>query len=171
MLLQNYGYLWIDTNEVAGKHRRIATPGPLAPRVTGAASTRRRIAPQKAEHHIRTLDALTLLEASLVGGWRVVEVETEPELRRVEQAGRFLRKGDAMSALPDAVMTVEGVKRGVLTRLRVAVEYVTTKYSDADILHKHRGFASFDNVVWVADRRSTADRVRRLTGRKCSVLP
>lgn len=53
---------------------------------------------------------------------------------------------------------------------RIAVEYVTSKYTDVDIVAKHESFARFHNVHWFADRPHTAERVARLTGAKCAVL-
>ena len=52
----------------------------------------------------------------------------------------------------------------------IAVEYVTSKYTSADIEKKHRSFDRFHAVVWVADRARTAERVKALTGRPCTIL-
>jgi len=68
--------------------------------------------------------------------------------------------------LPDAVCSIE--MPGFVGD--VAIEYVTSKYTDRDIAKKKAGFASYAFTFWVADNEHTAMRVRALTEERCSVL-
>ena len=97
----------------------------------------------------------------------MLSVRFEADLRSEAQRGRRVRRGDAYASFPDAVCMAElpGLGLG-----EIAIEYVTSKYSDADIEKKHRGFGRFHAVVWVADRVRTAERVTALTGRRCTIL-
>jgi hypothetical protein len=84
-----------------------------------------------------------------------------------ERQGRPTRRGDRYEPFPDAVVVVE--KRDG-TRRRIAIEYVTSKYTDADILGKHASFRGCESVWWFADRASTVERVERITGETCTTL-
>lgn len=104
-------------------------------------------------------------------GGVLVEARVEHQLRGLEQRGRRVRSGDKLPSFPDAVVIAEVVHAGERRRVEIAIEYVTSKYTDADILAKHASFARFGNVYWFADRAHTAERLRRLTGASCAVLP
>jgi hypothetical protein len=72
-----------------------------------------------------------------------------------------VRPGDKLPSFPDAVVVADVAHGGEWRCVEIAVEYVTSKYTDADIVAKHVSFARFHNVFWFADRAQTAERVRR----------
>lgn len=163
--------LWLQTEHDGVRRRRVARPGPSANDALGSCADRRRIAPSKRAHHLRTLDIIAKAEAAAARQCgRIVRTRLEGDLRREQQAGRFARAGDRFDMLPDAVCTFERTVGERLQRLEVAIEYVTRKYSSADILKKHEAFSAYDRVLWYADRPATAARVKRLTGAPCGWL-
>lgn len=95
----------------------------------------------------------------------------EPDLRAELQRGRRTQRGEEYPAFPDAVCTYSVIGRdGARVVRQMAIEYVTSKYTDADIIKKAASFDRYESVLWVADRASTAQRVTRLTGARCVVL-
>jgi hypothetical protein len=100
---------------------------------------RQRIAQQKRAHHVRTLDALALIhrDARARGG-QLVRTRLETELRLEQQGGRFTQRGDMLEPVPDAACTIDVDGN----RIEVAVEYVTSKYTDKDIARKRDAFAN-----------------------------
>ena len=97
----------------------------------------------------------------------MVRVQLDGDMRASLRAGRRTQKGDVYDVMPDAVLTIEMPGR---PRFDVAVEYVTSKYTDADIRRKHRAFKNYSRTIWVADKPHTAERVRALTGESCRVI-
>jgi len=89
----------------------------------------------------------------------------EHELRReAASKGKLFVEGIQAEVLPDAELRGPDGER-------VALEFVTSKYSSTMILEKKAGFGNrFNNVIWVADKDSTAERVKRITGESCSVV-
>jgi hypothetical protein len=122
-------------------------------------------------HHIVTLEIIEELRQRYAAqGVTLKDVRLEFQLRAEEQAGKQTRRGEGFESFPDAVIVLERRSDdGTLYEDEVALEYVTSKYSDRDILEKRESFARFDNVIWVSDRASTATRVSLLTGRPSSV--
>ena len=119
-------------------------------------------------HHVRTLDALVDVRRAIErNGGRVLSVKLDGDLRARERRGRRTVYGDSYEPIPDAVIKVAMPDQAVR---EIAVEYVTSKYTDADIRKKHEAFAKYDGAIWIGDRERTAERVRALTGAKCSVL-
>lgn len=170
--LQRHGYL--ETARVAeGRKRRVVVrvaakaEAPLDER-----AARRSVNPKERVHHMKTLDAVQRIEESVRRrGGVVVEFRVEAAIRAEAQRGRRTRRGDSFDAFPDAVCTVAFPTPNGERRERVAVEYVTSKYCDADIRAKHESFAGeYDQALWFADRPRTAARVRRVTGGTCSLL-
>lgn len=128
--------------------------------------------PQKGlAHHVATLTYLQeLSERYAKQGATLKGLKLEFQIRAVEQAGRQTRKGDDFDPFPDALFELERVAPdGTRSSEEVAFEYVTVKYSDADILAKRDAFSRYDNVVWVSDKPTTARRVSYLTGRPSEV--
>ncbi len=123
-------------------------------------------------HHLRTTDAARAVAARLEQrGLRVVGARYEQDLRSAALRGKRTRSGDRFEAFADAVVVAEDRASLVRKLVEVAVEYVTSKYTDADIRKKTRAFKKHSEVVWVADNANTARRVERLTGARCEVLP
>jgi hypothetical protein len=129
---------------------------------------RRRPPARHGAHHIKTLDAVASLRRSIEArGGRVVRVQLDSDMRANLRAGRRTQKGDIYDVMPDAVLTIEMPGR---PQYDVAVEYVTSKYTDADIRAKHHAFTKYASTVWVGDRQHTAERVRALTGERCQLI-
>jgi hypothetical protein len=162
------GFVWPTAFDDGGKQRDVALLGPASAGVTGTSPARNRIPPRKRAHHVRTLDAVALIQRDVgASGGRLRRTRMEAELRLERQRGRFTRRGDELDLVPDAACTIEGDGRSV----EVAIEYVTSKYTDDDIARKRDAFAdSYDRVMWFADRPRTAERVRKMTGMPCTIL-
>jgi len=128
------------------------------------------VMPKGRSHHIATLRYIAdLAERYEAQGKSVSNIRLEFQIRSEVQGGRQTRKGDDYERFPDAVFDLTEKKGDVVHKDEVAVEFVTIKYSDKDILEKHDAFRRFDNVVWAADSKSTARRVAQLTGRPAEV--
>ncbi|MCC7069765.1 MAG: hypothetical protein IT383_00490 [Deltaproteobacteria bacterium] len=165
-------YVQLGVEHDGRAHRTVARPGARAACVVGGEPARRRIPARNRVHHIRTLEAIRAVEREVhARGGNVIEARLEHQLRGLEQRGRRVRPGDKLPSCPDAVVVADLTFGGKLTRVEIAVEYVTSKYTDANIVAKHESFARFHDVFWFADRPHTAERVRRLTGASCAVLP
>lgn len=162
------GYLGLVRQHDGRQRRQLVVLGNAVNGMTCERASKRRVHARNGSHHVRTLDALAKIERGVkrLGG-RVLSVRLEADVRGDEQRGRLTARGDAYPAFPDAACRVELPGLGVG---EIAVEYVTSKYTDADILRKHNSFARFHSVVWVADRQRTAERVRALTGNTCTTL-
>ncbi|MBI1944662.1 MAG: hypothetical protein HYS27_03140 [Deltaproteobacteria bacterium] len=173
--LRRHGF--VDTlrlRERAGAREVVVLAG-RADQVVGEGASRRRVPNATRSHHARTLDAIGLVRRDLARrGGRLVDFRVEAELRRAAMGRRRTRRGDAFCAFPDAECSVRqpgapGAPGTAVTR--VAVEYVTAKYSDEDIRLKHEGFSlAYAGTLWFADNARTAARVTRLVGAPCSVL-
>lgn len=128
--------------------------------------------PQKGlAHHVNTLTYLQdLSDRYAREGVELKGLKLEFQIRALEQAGKQTRKGDDFDPFPDALFELERIgPDGTRYTEEVALEYVTVKYSDADIIAKRDSFSRYDNVVWVSDKPSTAQRVAYLTGRPSEV--
>jgi hypothetical protein len=162
------GYVTFVRQHDGRQRRRMVLPANGVNGLTCARANEKRVPARNGAHHVRTQDAVARIERAIrQRGGRVLKVQLDADLRGDAQRGRRTRAGDSFDVLPDAVCTVElpGLGEGT-----IAVEYVTSKYTDADIRTKHAAFARFNTVVWVADRSTTAERVNALTGKKCTVL-
>jgi hypothetical protein len=128
--------------------------------------------PRNRAHHAATLQFIEQVRAGLPKNQRIVEVLLEPEVRARVQAGRGTVRGQTYDAFPDALLVIEEtVPNGTVSRRRVAVEYVTSKYTTKDIVDKARSFAEgYDRTLWVADRARTGQRVTALVGEACPCL-
>ena len=124
--------------------------------------------PKGRDHHMATLRCVEQLRARLAKqGAVIVSVALEHAVRSAEQRGRGTQRGETFASFPDAVVVVRDAGGA---ESRVAVEYVTSKYTNQMIAEKANDFAGYDDVVWVADRVSTSRRVEGLTTRACSWL-
>lgn len=124
--------------------------------------------PKGRDHHMATLRCIEQLRAQLAKqGAVIVSVALEHAVRAAEQRGHGTQRGETFASFPDAVVVVRDAGGG---ERRVAVEYVTGKYTNQMIAEKANDFAAYDDVVWVADRVSTSRRVEALTGEPCSWL-
>lgn len=173
--LRAHGYL--DTSRVrereGGRARVVAHVAAKADSPLDERAARRSVNPKERVHHLRTLDAIREIEERVKArGGRVVDFRVEAAIRAAAQRGRRTRGGDTFEAFPDAVCTVAfRTEHGRERVVRIAVEYVTSKYASADIREKHASFSSqYDEALWFADKRRTASRVALLTGETCSVL-
>lgn len=124
--------------------------------------------PKGRDHHMATLRCVEQLRAQVSKrGAVVVSVALEHALRSAQQRGRGTQRGETYASFPDAVVVVRepgGIEK------RVALEYVTSKYTNQMIAEKANDFSAYDGTVWVADRVSTSRRVEALTGQSCSWL-
>lgn len=166
--LASAGFVWPTAFHDGERQRDVAMLGPAATGITATRPGRNRIAPRKRAHHVRTLDAVALIHRDAwANGERVLRTRMEAELRLEQQGGRFTKSGDELDAVPDAACAIEGGA----ARAEVAVEYVTSKYTDEDIARKRDAFGdNYDRVMWFADRPRTAERVWKITGMPCTIL-
>jgi hypothetical protein len=172
-VLATAGYIWPTSFHDGARRREVATLGPTSAGLTGTRPGRNRVPPNKRAHHVRTLDALALLAAQLPErNCSVVRTRLEHDIRREKQRGRMTERGEKLGTFPDAAITVHIAERGRNDRTaELAVEYVTSKYTDEDIRKKHEAFAvAYDGVAWFADRAATAARVQKITGVACTTL-
>lgn len=128
--------------------------------------------PRARGHHAATLRFIEDIKAGLAPNQRLADVMLEPQLRSQVQAGEGSRRGQTYDAFPDAVVVLEEtMPDGTVSRRRIAVEYVTSKYTSQDILDKAGSFTSnYDGVLWVADKARTKQRVEGLVGERCACL-
>ena len=118
------------------------------------------------DHHVATLRALTKAREQLAAeGLAVVEERLEFQVRSAAQGGRATVAGEEFDAFPDGLVVVVDVTG---RRLTMAVEYVTSKYTDQMIVEKDNDFAGYARKLWVADSPRTAARVSRLVGGPCA---
>lgn len=162
------GYLALVRQHDGRQRRQLVVLASGVNGMTCERASKRRVHARNGTHHVRTQDALAKIERGVkrLGG-RVLSVRLDADVRGDEQRGRLTTRGDVYPAFPDAVCRVALPGLGVG---EVAVEYVTSKYTDADIVKKHESFDRYHAVIWVADRPRTAARVRALTGMPCAVL-
>lgn len=172
--LSAHGYLHLErVTETPGRRSRpVARIAERADNPLGQRAARRSINPKERIHHLRTLEAVRRVElAAQRRGGRLIEFRVEGALRAAAQRGRKTRRGDSFDAFPDALCTIAYPRNGGQRVVRIAVEYVTVKYTSAAIDAKHDSFQrEYDGAAWFADKRSTAERVKRLTGATCSLL-
>jgi len=123
-------------------------------------------------HHMQTLRAVEDLRAELAkSGQRIGRVRLEFQQRSEVQRGRATRRGEEYECFADALVLVEETgPDGAVHTYELALEYVTSKYTDRDILDKAESFKRFDRTVFVSDTPRTAARVTRLTGEPCRCL-
>lgn len=168
-ILATAGYLWLTKMHDGDTRRSVAMLGPRAAGTTGVGPGRNRVPSNKRAHHVRTLDAVAHVEEQVLArGGRVVRVRLDHDLRREVQHGRATVRGEKLGTFPDAVCTAEAADGAMFD---VAVEYVTSKYTDADILEKSVAFAAdYKRVAWFADRAATTARVEMIAGAPCKTL-
>lgn len=128
--------------------------------------------PRARAHHAATLKYVEQIKAELGPNQRLISVLLEPQLRAAVQAGQGSRLGQTYDSFPDAVVVIEeAFADGTFRQRRVAVEYVTSKYTSQDILDKAASFdANYDGTMWVADKARTKQRVESLVGGSCACL-
>ena len=171
--LRAHGYVGLARVKDGAKTRSVAH---LAPRsgqpLEDGDAPHRTLGPKNRIHHLRTLDALRLLEIDIKArGGRVVSFETESLLRAKTQRGRRTRPGDSFASFPDAVCTVVLPTVSGERQVNIALEIVTIKYTSADIREKHWSFGQhYAEAVWFADKASTSARVQHITGAPCLTL-
>jgi hypothetical protein len=170
--LQAHRYLDLSHVNDGRKRRVVARVAARADAPLDERAARRTISPKERVHHLKTLAAVEHVERSVQRrGGRVVEFRVEAAIRSEAQRGRRTRRGDAFDAFPDAVCIVALPSAHGERLVRVAIEYVTSKYCDADIRAKHESFAdAYDEALWFGDRPRTSARVKRITGATCSLL-
>ncbi|MDP2345732.1 MAG: hypothetical protein Q8O67_32615 [Deltaproteobacteria bacterium] len=124
---------------------------------------------RNAAHHAATVRAITDVLATIGAGavLPTVEVRMENAVRQQRIGKRFVKRGDDLEVLPDAEILLRTSDGHVQ---RIAVEYVSAKYSDEQIREKARGLAGYDRVCFFADKPSTALRVMRLTNAGCPCI-
>ena len=128
--------------------------------------------PRARAHHAATLRFVEDVKAGLAPNQRITEIVLEPEIRSRLQAGKGSQKGQTYDAFPDALIVIEEtLPDGTVSQRRVAVEYVTSKYTSQDIIDKAESFAAgYDGVLWCADKARTQQRVETLVGGSCACL-
>lgn len=128
--------------------------------------------PRARAHHAATLKYVEQLKNELGPNQRLVSVMLEPQLRAELQAGQGSRLGQTYDSFPDAVVVIEeALPDGTMRQRRVAVEYVTSKYTSQDIVEKANSFdENYDSTLWVADKARTQQRVSALVGGSCACL-
>ena len=166
--LARAGHLAFERQHDGERRRQLVVLANRANPVVRKRARRRRASVRAGAHHVRTQDALVKIEQAIVRrGGALLSVKLDADIRAAEMHGRRTTFGDKYEAAPDAVCKVRMPGLGVG---EIAVEYVTSKYTDADIVAKHASFARYDAVVWVADKKRTAERVTALTGMPCKTL-
>lgn len=170
--LRAHGYLDVRRVKDGRRTRSVAYIAPRADQPLDDRASRRTLHRKARVHHLKTLDALRALEKDITQrGGRVVRVETEHTLRANAQRGRRTRRGDSFSSFPDAVCIAVVPTAAGAREVRIAVEYVTGKYTSADIREKRDSFrTNYDDAVWFADKARTVKRVKSITGAPCSIL-
>jgi hypothetical protein len=109
-------------------------------------------------HHIQTLRTVELVRRELEAKGRTI---VELELERGEMASHERNLG---RHVPDAIVSVDD---GSV----IAVEYVSTDYSDRVIAEKGSYFAErYSQVRWAANSPATQRRVERMTSQSCAVI-
>lgn len=116
------------------------------------------VAGKRMHHHLQTLRTIDRLRQELEKSGRSI---AKVELERGEMASHERNLG---RHVPDAIVTVDD---GSI----VAIEYVSTDYSDKRIAEKSAYFAErYDQVRWSANSRATQTRVVRMTSQACDVI-
>ncbi len=114
-------------------------------------------------HHDGTLAAIEHYRRYLPLGTSMTDVVLENKVRQQRMKGRGVAKSK-IGSLPDAVINV----RTPAGTRKVALEYVSAKYTNAMIEGKLNGFrGTYDDVVFYADTPATAARVTLVTGLDC----
>lgn len=145
---------------VAGARIRVTAKG--ASHVYGAVSDA--CAVTLRAHHDGTLAAVEHYRRYLPHGTSITDVILENKVRQQRMRGRGVAN-TKIGSLPDAVVNVRAQDG---TTRKVALEYVSTKYTNAMIEGKLNGFrGSYDDIVFYADTPATAARVTLVTGMDC----
>lgn len=142
-----------SSKEPGGRVYMLGAPGAAAVgvRLTG-------VTPKRMHHHIQTLRTVDLLRQELEKNGRSI---AKLELERGEMASHERNLG---RHVPDAIVTVDDGST-------VAVEYVSTDYSDKLIAEKSAYFVErYSQVRWSANSVSTQTRVVRMTRQACEVI-
>lgn len=113
---------------------------------------------KRVHHHIQTLRAVEVVRVQLEAEGRSI---SGLELERGEMASQERNRG---RHVPDAIVTVDDGST-------VAVEYVSTDYTDRMIAEKGGYFAErYSRIQWAANSAATQRRVVRLTSADCPVI-
>ena len=170
--LRAHGYIELARIKDGRRTRTVVYLARRADQPLDERASRRTIGTKERVHHLRSLDALRLVEKRVAArGGRVKSFKVEALLRSEAQHGRRTRRGDFFASFPDALCIAVVPFHGGEREIKIAVEYVTSKYTSADIGEKHRSFKTeYDEAVWFADKRRTAERVTAITGGPCSIL-
>lgn len=158
------GYVELESCRERGNEirTRVARPTPRASKLFNRPPVKR-VHGRSRDHHYASLRAVIRLQERLQArGYGVENLHLEHALRAQVQGGAIGRPGQTFASFPDAALTAVSADG---ERFEIAVEYVTSKYCDADIVSKARGFAcGYQRIEWVADTHATAERITRLTG-------
>ena len=116
------------------------------------------VTPKRMHHHLQTLRHVEVIRKELENeGKRIASVEHE----RGEMASSERNAG---RHVPDAIITVDDGST-------IAVEYVSTNYSDEMVRSKGEHFTRhYDQVRWSANSATTRARVLRMTNEPCDVI-
>lgn len=118
----------------------------------------RGVTPSRQHHHLQTLRHVELIRAEFAAEGRSI---VKLELERGERASSERCAGNH---IPDAILTLDD-------GATIAVEYVSTNYSDATIEMKGSHFASaYSQVRWSANSVATRNRVLRVMREACDVI-
>lgn len=143
--------------------------------------TPKRFHPRHLTHHLCTLRAIEGIRQTVAAeGGRLIPLEGPrgeelpyrlevhvQGMERSEKSERGTVRGQQYDAAPDAVVRIAWPDGRVET---VAVEYFTSAYSATQIEGKAQLAETYDRVIGVADKTSTADRVQDAIGIACIAL-
>lgn len=163
--LSKEGYIDLESGRERGNEERtrIARPTAKTMKECRGTGTVYRVHGRARDHHLASLRAVLALQTRLQArGYKVEDVMLDHAIRAKAQKGATPQLGDTFESFPDGALVAVSANGD---RSAIAVEYVTSKYSDNDIISKARSFErSYDRVEWVADTVATAKRITRLTG-------
>ena len=118
----------------------------------------RGVTPKRMHHHVQTLRHVELIREELAAQGKTI---AKLELERGERASSERCAGNH---IPDAILTLDD-------GATIAVEYVSTNYSDETIAMKGNHFASaYSQVRWSANSVATRNRVLRIMRDACDVI-
>lgn len=118
----------------------------------------RGVTPKRMHHHVQTLRHVEVIRDELAAEGRAV---VKLELERGEGASRERCAG---RHVPDAILTLDDGST-------VAIEYVSTNYTDDMVREKGAYFAErYGSVRWSANSPATRARVLRVAREPCDVI-
>lgn len=160
---------------VSYRKRRLSTQGEMyivQPLSAGAhaiaAQLPTTVPSRNLDHHAATHKAvLKVREEFESRGYVILKELQDMQVRSDALGGRITKKGDAYSAFADGVLHVRDPSGQERT---IAIEYVTSKYTNQMIVDKFNQFKNYDSVYWFSDKVSTTTRVNHLTDGGCVLL-